>query len=48
MVKGVFECVNKSVLSFKTWSESALLATVLAKQQRIPVHHAMAQVRPGK
>jgi hypothetical protein len=46
MVKGVFECVNKSVLSFKTWSESALLATVLAKQQRIPVHHAMAQVRP--
>jgi hypothetical protein len=46
MVKGVFECVNKSVLSFKTWSESALLVTVLAKQQRIPVHHAMAQVKP--
>ena len=46
VAKGVFGCDNKLDLSCKTWFESALLVTVLAKQQRIPVHLVMAQAKP--
>ena len=45
VAKDAFGCDNKLVLSCKMWSVNALLATVLAKQQRIPAHRVMAQAK---